>query len=567
MGVRTRSVLALAILVFLPAAIFAQDSLWKAYTDAGTKAYEAGRYSEAERRFRLACEEAESFGSQDRRLALSHYNLAVAYLKQEKVAETLEHSGQALAIWEKIRWEAKPRTESLQVADNLESLAAALLGTKEYTHIEHLLKLALTIKEGVLRPKHPTLSVTLGYLAITNFLQKNQADADSRCEQALAFYKNPDEAARYSDIIQAFRNCALINQYRENYAKAEEFLKSALEFRKKNREPEYTDSDTLDALASLYRRQSKYKEAESALRRRLEIIERAYGLNDSHTALALNDLADVFIAQDDYATAGSVYQEALANLEKVSGDTRATKLKMVDGLSSVYYALKEYPATESWLQQCLAIAAEIAGTESPLYASYLNFQGSLFLDQEKFMEAQPIFRRALDIREKVLPPDSADIAQSLNNLAKDYYFQDKFGDADPLYLRAINISQKHQAEAPGDLAWYTKNYALLLYAQGKNTLAESRLREAFDLFPKSQRESSEAFTSYELAELYRRQKKYDDSEIRFKQALTLMEQIKGYDRYQFVKTLERYAKLLRDVNRIDEAKRLEERAIGMRSKK
>lgn len=556
----------LFLLLLIPATGFTQDSLWKTYIDAGTKAYEEGQYSEAERRFDLARKESESSGAQDLRVALSYYNLALVYLKQEgKLAEALKHSRQALAIWEKITWGNNPRTESLQVARNLENLASALLSKKEYADIELLLKQAIVIKKKVLRPEHPTIAVTLGYLAITNFLQKNYDDSDAHCGQALAIYKKAGDAARYGDIIQAFRTCALINQYRKNYTKAEEFLFSAIELREKSREPEYIDSGTLNALANLYRIQNRDQDVERVLLRRFAIIKEAYGLNDSNVALALDSLADVYIRQRNYTKAESLYKEALANLEKASDDTRQTRLKMFDGLLSVYRSERAYAASEALLQQCLKLAEELVGTEHPLFAGYLNAQGSLFLDQEKYVAAEPVFKRALDIREKALPPENSDIAQSLNNLAKDYYYQGKYVEAEPLYIKAISISQKLKDPSPSDWAWYTKNYALLLYAQGKTAQAEPLFEKARKFFAENQRDRDVAFSLYELAELYRRQKKYEEAEAWFKKAIPLMEKASGQNQYEVATTLDKYAALLRETGRESEAIPFEARVKEIKS--
>ncbi|MDT4896705.1 MAG: hypothetical protein QOH25_1782 [Acidobacteriota bacterium] len=558
---------ALVLLLLTPATVLTQDSLWKTYIDAGTKAYEEGQYSEAERRFNLARREAESFGPEDPRLALSYYNLALVYLKQEgKLPEAIKNSRQALAIWERVVWEKKPRAESLAAANNQQALASALLNPGAYDLVEQLLKQALAIKHYFLRPENPTIAVTLGYLAITNFIQKNYTEANIHLKQALAIFEEAGDTASDRDIITTLGYAATINQFQKNYAEAESFLQRALAFREKSREPEYFDSDILKALADLYVVQHKYKEAEAALLRRLKIIETAYGLNGSHTALAVDDLASAYMGNNQYAKAESLYKEALAKLEAAPGDVRSTRLKILTSLVNLYESLKEYASTELLLQECLRIIKELDGLEYPRFANYLNFQGSLFLDQAKYAEAESVFEQALAIREKVLPPESPDIATSLNNLAKVYYYLDKYERAEPLYQRAISISQKFKDKSPADLAWYTKNYALLLYAQGKSAQAESLFRNAIDMFPQSQKDSSEAYSLYELAELYRHQKKYKESEASYKKALILMDKIPEQDQHQLATTLQKYASLLRQMNREAEAVPLEERAKNIKSK-
>jgi len=62
----------------------AQSTLWKTHDDAGTEAYQAGRYAEAEKQFKIALAEAEEFGPSDLRLATSLNNLALLYDTQGK---------------------------------------------------------------------------------------------------------------------------------------------------------------------------------------------------------------------------------------------------------------------------------------------------------------------------------------------------------------------------------------------------------------------------------------------------------------------------------------------------
>ncbi len=68
--------------VFWPIATLAQDALWKAYIAAGTKAVEQDRYDGAEMLFMAALKEAEGFGEQDPRLAITLRLLMNVYGQQ-----------------------------------------------------------------------------------------------------------------------------------------------------------------------------------------------------------------------------------------------------------------------------------------------------------------------------------------------------------------------------------------------------------------------------------------------------------------------------------------------------
>ncbi|HEX9584746.1 MAG TPA: tetratricopeptide repeat protein, partial [Gammaproteobacteria bacterium] len=62
------------------------EAQWDAHMDAAHAAYERGNYAEAKSRFEAALKEAEAFGDEDPRLALTLNNLAVLYRAQRHFA-------------------------------------------------------------------------------------------------------------------------------------------------------------------------------------------------------------------------------------------------------------------------------------------------------------------------------------------------------------------------------------------------------------------------------------------------------------------------------------------------
>ena len=75
----------------------AQSTLWGIYIHAGKEAADKARYPEAAKHYLAALKEAESFGPEDPRLALSLNNLAELYRTQGKYAEAEPLYQRALA--------------------------------------------------------------------------------------------------------------------------------------------------------------------------------------------------------------------------------------------------------------------------------------------------------------------------------------------------------------------------------------------------------------------------------------------------------------------------------------
>ncbi len=94
----------LAGLMFLaiwPVAVPGQESLWKKYNVQGSEAFQQARYAKAKKLYLAALQEAEKFGEQDPRLAISLNNLAALYDTRGKYGRAEPLYQRALAIKEK----------------------------------------------------------------------------------------------------------------------------------------------------------------------------------------------------------------------------------------------------------------------------------------------------------------------------------------------------------------------------------------------------------------------------------------------------------------------------------
>jgi tetratricopeptide (TPR) repeat protein len=128
--------------VFWPIAAIAQDALWKAYIATGTKAVEQDRYAAAELMFMAALREAEGFGSQDPRLAITLRLLMNIFSDQKKTA-------QASQLQERLFRIPTPSLgpEFLDIAAHFDALATRYYNQGRYDDAEPLYSWALTIRE------------------------------------------------------------------------------------------------------------------------------------------------------------------------------------------------------------------------------------------------------------------------------------------------------------------------------------------------------------------------------------------------------------------------------------
>ena len=129
--------------------LFALFPSWEMHNTAGREAYQQGRYGEAEEYFSAALKEAENFGPEDPRLALSLSHLAIVYHSQGKSAEAEPLHKRALAIMEKAFAPEHPN-----VATSLNNLGEVYVEQDKYAEAEQLFKRSLAIREKALESRH-----------------------------------------------------------------------------------------------------------------------------------------------------------------------------------------------------------------------------------------------------------------------------------------------------------------------------------------------------------------------------------------------------------------------------
>ena len=157
----------------------AQGTAWERHMAAGVKAYQQGRYADAEKSFQAAVKEAEGFEPQDPRLATSLNNLAELYRYQGQYAKAESLYKRALSIWEKALGPEHP-----DVAQSLNNLGVLYLIQGKYAEAEPLHKRALAIREKALGPNHPHVSQSLDNYA--DLLRKMNRESEAGQMEARA---------------------------------------------------------------------------------------------------------------------------------------------------------------------------------------------------------------------------------------------------------------------------------------------------------------------------------------------------------------------------------------------
>ena len=238
---------------------------------------------------------------------------------------------------------------------------------------------------------------------------------------------------------------------------------------------------SLNQLATLYRSQGKYNEAEPLITRSLSIKEKQLGENHPDFATSLNNLAGLYENQGKYNEAEPLHLRSLSIREKQLGEHHPDVAQSLNNLAGLYFNQGKYNEAELLYQRSLFIWEKQLGEHHPDFATSLNNLALLYGSQGKYNEAEPLYRRSLSIYEKQLGENHPTVATSLNNLASLYDSQGKYNEAEPLYRRSLLIREKQLGENHPDVAISLNNLAFVYNAQGNHAEAKKLSQRALTI--------------------------------------------------------------------------------------
>lgn len=250
-----------------------QAQRWETHAEAGLKAYEQGRYAEAEESWRTALRQAERLGPAHPRVLQSLNYLAGLYQAQGKYPEAASLLERVLAIVEDLQGPNDPA-----LAQALSNLGAVYYSQENYARAQHAFERALAIREKA----RTFLWRTPGY----------------EWERA---------------VPESLDNLAKVYHARQQYVEAERLQRRALAIREEAFGPDHVDvARSLYNLAFIYASQQKFAEAEPLYQRSLEVLEKALGQEHPHLASVLDSYALLLRSTDRDAEAAELEARAKA---------------------------------------------------------------------------------------------------------------------------------------------------------------------------------------------------------------------------------------------------------------
>lgn len=203
--------------------------------------------------------------------------------------------------------------DHISVSTDLKNLARVYFFLERYEEADPLFKRSIKLRQSALDPIHPRVADIANWYA--KALHKLGKQAEAIEMETLV----RDSRAKYGADWEKFREAGVKALAEENYFVAQAMWTAALEEAKDFKFDDPRLSATLETLAEVYWKQSKYDKAEPLCKRILQISETLLGLNHPDVSQAACNLALVCERQGKHIEASILYQQVLGTQEKTLG--------------------------------------------------------------------------------------------------------------------------------------------------------------------------------------------------------------------------------------------------------
>jgi len=159
-------------------------------------------------------------------------------------------------------------------------------------------------------------------------------------------------------------------------------------------------------------------------------------------ATSLNNLASLYKSQGRYSEAEPLYLDALEMRKRLFTGDHPAVANSLNNLAYLYDSQGRYSEAEPLYLDALEMRKRLFTGDHPAVANSLNNLAYLYKSQGRYSEAEPLYLDALEMRKRLFTGDHPNVATSLNNLASLYDSQGRYSEAEPLYLDALAMSER-----------------------------------------------------------------------------------------------------------------------------
>jgi tetratricopeptide (TPR) repeat protein len=363
-------------------------------------------------------------------------------------------------------------------------------------------------------------------------------------------------------------------------------------------------------LARVLMYEGKHEMAEPHFQTCLSIQRKVWGNSDLRLTHTMMGLAFVQFQRGDYAGAQSLYEESVNLTEKLVGSNHLEEADMLSALATVYSEVGRCADADRLYNQAMSIWERNLGPHSPQVGTMLDHLGHLAYTRGDYKAAEDLHRKSLAIAQES-GPHAPGVVIETANIAEVLRKEAKYSEAESLYSVAEQTCSHSQTEDCKNAAplwnaecvlyidehkfeeaehlcqqardavertsdshkWvFLAAWSGLFKAKAQYLDAESLMQQALSMKEKSARSASItdsldiARLLSHLGEVFVKEGKIIEAEPVFEHSVKILQIGEDCsDPSDDAKVLQDYAAVLRKLNKLDAAERVEKRALALSS--
>jgi serine/threonine-protein kinase len=351
------------------------------------------------------------------------------------------------------------------------------------------------------------------------------------------------------------------------YDQADSLLRRSLDVRQSLFGPTHAEvAEALVARGDLAFHLSDLDRADSLLSLGLAMQRDVLGPEHPATALTMSRLGEVRTTAGQLDAAEVLHRDALAGLHAHYDSTHADVALAMNRLASTLRHADRYDEAEVLLRDALALRRDLYGQRHTAVAASMNSLAALLREQGRYDEAEALFRETLALKRALYGDVHPEVAGTLNSLAGVVKDRGDYAAATTLYDSTLAISRVVYGNESATTAQHMNNLATAYIYQGD--MAESRrlLDEALPLAERALGEVSPVVAhmrnnlSYVLGELG----DLAGAERELRRVLAIETSMYGEEHTEVAMTTASLSTLVWDQGRGAEARRLARTALALR---
>jgi len=323
----------------------------------------------------------------------------------------------------------------------------------------------------------------------------------------------------------------------------------------------------LDDVAEAAITDHDWNQAEAAVKKGLEIRQKALKPGDLDFALSWCCLGHLKLEQSSFADAESNYLQALQAYETAYGKEDPRVAAILSQFGEIHKANNKFLAADSAFARALAIREKAAGPEHPSTATTLLGMGNHYLCKPDYAKAEEILKRTIAIREKTLGPEHVLTGVALDLLGICYTRAGRLGDAEDNHKRALAIYKKSGKAGERQIPMSACGLGVIAAKKGQYNEALSNFLVAVS-FAEKERFPGEPMCVYlySVADIYNAQRKYTNALPYIQKSVALCDKVVSPTAPAHVLALKIYAITLRGLGKNAEADKVQAQANAIQAK-